>query len=863
MTSYILSLADPQADLAAVGGKGASLAKLARGGLPVPGGFHVTTTAYREFVAANRLQMHIDEALKQIDPAVPSTLETASAAIRQQFTAAEIPAGLRQAILQAYAALPGDNPAVAVRSSATAEDLPEASFAGQQETYLNQRGGETVLATVRQCWASLWTARAIAYRLRQGIAPEEVALAVVVQFMVQAEASGILFTANPLNGKRSEVVINAAWGLGEAIVSGAVTPDTAVIEKATGRVLRRQTAEKQVMTIQADVGTQEQPVPDEQRSRPVLSDAQAIGLAQLGVQIEALYQAPMDVEWALLDGQFFILQARPITALPPEPIVWRPPDLKSIYMRGSVVDLMPDPLRPLFITLGMPALRQQMQVMGDRLFGSMPILGDEYYTTINSYAYMNAKFPPRAWLWIIFRMIPAYPRLLRQLVPIWRDEMHPQYQAYAESLKAKNPTEMNSAELWKAAQEAVNATMYYVVTLLFATMGASAGGEMLLTRVYEKLAKKEGDPPATVLLMGWNNIPARAEKSLYDLSVWCREHPDVANVISKGDARQVADLLKRKTATAGVDPQDWQEMRQRFEQHLELFGHIIFQLDFAEDLPLDHPETMLGTIKMYLEGKGVNPHERQKAAEARRIQTAEKVLGQLKGLRRWAFNTALKAGQSMAEVREDALADIGLAYPALRRMLHELGSRFTAAGILEKAEDIYWLEKAEIDALVARGDSPLAGRVAERKAAWKRLKSETPPPMLPPKKRYMGIKMDDFVAQSSDSQTSGSLKGVAASPGKVTAMARVLHGPEDFDKMQPGEVLVAGATTPAWTPLFAMACAVVTDIGGPLSHGSIIAREYGIPAVMGTGVATRRIRDGQMITVDGDAGKVILVTSGG
>ncbi len=859
MNIYTLPLSDPQADLAATGGKGASLARLAQAGLPVPGGFHITTAAYREFVAANGLQPHILAALEKVDPLQPATLEAASAVIYQLFTSSSIPADLAAAILPAYTTLSAQDPAVAVRSSATAEDLPEASFAGQQETYLNVRGASALLEAVRKCWASLWTARAIAYRLRQGISPQDVALAVVVQLLVPAEAAGILFTANPLTGKRSEAVINAAWGLGEAVVGGLVTPDTINVDKLKGQVLHHQTAAKQVMTVRTDSGTQEQPVPEALKNKPVLSDAQASRLAAYGTQIEALYGMPMDIEWAwTASGGFAILQARPITGLGEAPVEWMPRNPKATYMRTSVADLMPDPLRPLYVTLGIPTLLQQMRVMGKRIIGGTPELGDEYYTTINSYAYMCASFPFKGWLWILFRMMPAFPRLLRQLVPIWRREMRPDYQAFVARMKEKQPIEMRNAELWQAAQETVKAAMYYVTALLFATMGASAGGEMLLTKVYDSLVKKEGDPPAPVLLMGWNSIPIQAEKSLYDLATACREKPELGEYLLHTGSGESADQIKSGQPPAGIPAQDWDEFALRFTSHLEQFGHIIFQMDFTEDLPLDHPELLLENIKMYLRGEGVNPHERQQASEARRIQAAQATLDRLKGVRRWAFKLALRAGQTMAEVREDALADIGLGYPILRSILRELGSRFVASGVIEQPDDIFWLEKAEIDALVAAGGGNMAERVAERKVSWHKFKAAAPPPMLPMKKRYMGMKVDGFLAQSAGENGGEMLKGVATSPGVVTAPARVLHGPQDFNQMRSGEVLVAGATTPAWTPLFAMACAVVTDIGGPLSHGSIVAREYGIPAVMGTGVATRRIHSGQVITVDGSAGTVSL-----
>jgi pyruvate,water dikinase len=291
---------------------------------------------------------------------------------------------------------------------------------------------------------------------------------------------------------------------------------------------------------------------------------------------------------------------------------------------------------------------------------------------------------------------------------------------------------------------------------------------------------------------------------------------------------------------------------------------MVFELDFAKPLPSDCPAPMLEVVKMYLRGEGTNPHERQKSSEQRRIQTAEVARARLKGLRRWAFTKALNWAQSLSEVREDALAEIGLGYPLIRGFLHELGGRFARAGAIKTAEDIFWLEKDEVAGTVTAlemGSTPddLRERIVQRQTFWEKVKAITPPPMIPFKKKYLGFDTSVWLAETEANRSGDSLKGVPASPGRVTALARILHGPEDFSRMRPGEVLVAGTTTPAWTPLFAMASAIVTDIGGPLSHGSIVAREYGIPAVMGTGVATKRIQDGQTITVDGSAGFVKLL----
>ncbi len=723
---------------------------------------------------------------------------------------------------------------------------------------------DAVLEAVRKCWASLWTARAIGYRARQGISPESVALAVVVQLLVPAEAAGILFTANPITGDRDELLINASWGLGEAVVGGAVTPDTLTVAKSSGVVIDRQTAEKHVQTVRTNGGTAERPVPESLRSVPVLSDRQAAELSRLGVDIENLYGRPMDIEWTLTDGDFAILQARPITAFPEPPLEWSPPHPKGTYMRASVVDLMPDPLSPLFISLGIPSFKKQMQPLGKRLVGAEPVMADDYFTSINTYAYMNHAMPPRAIWWALTGLLPAYPRLLGRLVPVWREELHPEYQAFVAGMKDKQPDQMSAEELWVDAQRIVDAATYYICGLMFATMGASAGSEGLLTRVYEKLAQREGDPPAATLLMGWDNIAVQAEKERYDLALWCQERPKLAANILKTPAVELADRLRADQATDADIEGEWLEFQNQFNQHLKQFGHIIYQMDFAQDLPLDHPEPMLETIKMYLRGEGVNPHDRQRASEEKRIQTTETMLQRLKGPKLWIFKRALNWGQTMAEVREDAIAEIGLGYPILRAMLRELGERFAAQNAIQHRDDVFWLEKEEIDALVAALASsqklqPLTGRVEERKAFAKRAKAETPPPMMPVKERIIGIKTDLFVAHSGEMQTGDTLKGVPTSVGRVTAPARVLLSPGDFDQMRPGDVLVAGTTTPAWTPLFSMASAVVTDIGGPLSHGSIVAREFGIPAVMGTGVATKRIKSGQTITVDGNEGTVTIL----
>jgi phosphohistidine swiveling domain-containing protein len=866
-TTYILPLADISATLETVGGKGASLAKLVAAGFPVPGGFHITTEAYRQFIVFNDLDQVIQQAVSQVDLARPSTLESGSLSITESILRAEIPPNIAAEIVQAYAAMPGKNPAVAVRSSATAEDLPEASFAGQQDSYLNICGAEQLLNAVQQCWASLWTARAISYRIQQGITTEGVAIAVVVQRLVPAEVAGILFTANAITGEREQALINASWGLGEAIVGGKVTPDTIIVDKETGRVIDYQVAEKQVMTVRVNGSTQEQAVPKSLQKAPALSEDHTRKLTVLGTEIESLYEMPMDIEWALTDGELSIVQARPITALPevriPSPTEWPMPDPKAQYMRTSIVDLMPDPLSPLFATMGLSAINRGIVSMSSELLNMPEDVELNIMLTINGYAYQSTGYPPRVWWLLLTRMLPRVPYMLREGVAYWQDIAHPHYTKVVNQWKTKPTEDLSLNGIQEGVYEILDAFAYHLGALMASTMGPSAGSETLFTNVYRRMVQKEDDPDAPVFLMGFDSMPILAEKALFDLGSWCRDIPSLAMYLVESPSEALVADLERTEPSAGLDPETWQEWQDRFQRHLDLYGYSIYDMDFAKPLPMDDPLPILEMLKLFIADRAKNPYERQQIFTDRREAAERTVRKRIKGVRRWGFEKSLNWAQSQAPLREDGIAEIGLGYPVLRKLLMEIGKRFTDQQVIKEASDIFWLEEQEINELVDMLDngSPvndMSELVAGRKKVLEAQKSVTPPPQLPPGKKYMGIDMEGVLSGGEGVLEGNVLKGVPSSPGQVTAPARVLAGPDDFDLMQPGEILVAVITTPAWTPLFAMASGVVTDIGGPLSHGSIVAREYGIPAVLGTGHATRTITSGQMLTLDGNAGTITL-----
>ncbi|MDQ0212098.1 PEP/pyruvate-binding domain-containing protein [Arthrobacter bambusae] len=922
--TYIYNFADVEAaDVAVAGGKGVGLGNLVRAGLPVPPGFVLATAAYGAFVDANGIQARIQELAALTSEPAPQDYEDASAAIRALFIGGTMPAAIAYELAAAYERLrdgDGDRPdsgdresadaPVAVRSSATAEDLASASFAGQQETYLNVRGAEALDAAVIDCWSSLWTARAMAYRDREGIAPGDVRLAVVVQRMVEAEAAGVMFTANPANGRRDQIAISAAWGLGESVVSGTVTTDDLVVEAGTGRVLSRRTAGKEVMTVYADHaadrgsgvvpdqgvpdqgGTTEQPVPAALRNRAVLDDGAAAALARYGTRIADYFGTPQDIEWARADGDFFMLQSRPITALP-EPVAdtpdtWPLPYPKGLYFRASIVEQLPDPLSPLFADLIDGSVTRSLKALMNEAVGSEVVRdGDVGLPTINGYAYYYYRTMA---LWRVMGKSPAAMLALvrgkaHMGVAGWREFSHPRYEEVLKDWSAKSAGELSGEELLEGVRTLLDAgTVYY--TAVQSIIPVAATSEMAFRAFYDKLIRRAGDPPAETFLLGYDSEPIRAEKSLYDLAAWAREVEGLAPAILNQPTAALAESQRNWLPPAGMDPALWQQWRPRFQAHLDRFGHAVYNLDFLSPVPADDPSVLLDTVKFYLRGHGNDPHERQRLSAARREDQTDRIVARLGRTRlgrsrRAPFIRLLRWAQKSAPVREDALADVGLAWPLIRRMLFELGQRLVYSGVIARPADVFWLRQQELQSAVEFGlaapqpsgtTEPLApvavaitgaarpvraDVVEERKMLW-RGQAKAAAPQLLPETRWMKDAFESMMPARSQDQPSDVIKGVGASAGRVSAPARVLTGPQDFGQMAPGDVLVARITTPAWTSLFAMASAVVTDVGGPLSHSSIVAREYGIPAVLGTGVATQRLTSGQQITVDGDAGTVTV-----
>ncbi len=809
LDDLVLPLHSQKASLATVGGKGANLSQLVRAGFSVPAGFLISTAAYRAFVQDNDLLLEI---VVLASSGAATDVEAVSAIIRQLFERASIPSTVATAIQQAYAALgPAEKALVplAVRSSATAEDLPGASFAGQQETYLNVRGEQALLQAVKRCWASLWTARALAYRARQGIDPATVSLAVVVQVLIPASAAGVLFTANPLSGARDEIVIDAAWGLGEAIVSGLVTPDHLIADKASGTLKQVVVADKTVMTAPTLSGTEERAVEANRRRAQVLDGAQVAQLVRLGSAIEAHYATPQDIEWCLAGDQCWIVQSRPITTLPNVSVHWESPVPGAKWFKDlQAAEWATEPLSPLGATTTFATMiaARQRKLPDQRL---------PWSALVNGWLYMRADFqvlPLTVHLVGIVLSIPA-GRLNghRRVRRTW-----PKQVTMLDALERTDLSQLSDASLQAHVDRLLGALGWWWWEVSWDAAVAVLGEQLIGKLGVPNLAN-----PA-VLFRGNDSLLLEAERAL------------------------------RQAATTG-----------EVEAYLARFGHFMESADPIHPTLRELPELLAQHLAVARQSE-TGPDERLRRTRSARAE-AEVLVRVLRGPRGRLSRWLLGVGQGYAAHVDDAVFHFQRVLAMLRATFLEVGQRLARRGAVERAEDVFYLEQAELWAPPVN----LATRVTQRRLLRESQKRLAPPPFIPPLSDPAWAK-DLQRADSTPGATmmlgrgvqerNGRriLVGTPGSPGRARGIARVIAGPDDFHRFQPGDVLVAHATTPIWTPLFNIASAAVTEVGGPYSHAAIVTREFGIPLVNGALDATQVIVDGMSVVVDGSAGIVEL-----
>jgi len=893
---FTVSLGAATTDRDVAGGKGAALGRMVAAALPVPTGFVVTTAAYRRFVVVANLAPVIAETVAEVDAADSEALEAAAATIRAAFEAAAVPEDVAEEIVAAYHEFDdgggrvaqgdlqradGMETAVAVRSSATAEDLPGLSFAGQHQTLLNVRGEAAAVAAVRLCWASLWSARAIGYRRRMGVDDEGVAMAVVVQRLVPAEVAGVLFTVDPAGGDRERLVVNASYGLGEAIVGGEVTPDAYVLSRARlvvkdvtiGAKVRAVVSESDAAATAYGMGGVRRIGVDPARAAVrALDDGSLKKLGELGLRVEALFNdVPQDIEWAFHQGRFWLLQARPITGLPEaggaeiESSAWESPILGAAWIRRQVVEHMPEPLSPLFAELYLRhGLERSMDVWMEE-FGLDPRLIDRLvkrpiFDTINGFAYMRVDI--EVGLGIVPTAISIYvralPKLLRRGIAQWRDEAVPNYHATIARWRAIDTDTAPDATLLKGvrALSEADAAYWFAASM---PIGMAKISDGLLARALGWV--RGGEPiSGAAMLRGFDSPALDAQASLEEVARRISADETLATRLLDAPADRLGQELKDAEGDAA------ESARTQLAAHFERHGHSFYSLDFAAPTQVEEPLPVYLGLQELIAHPERDVRSLQREHAAARDRLAAEAVQRVGPLRRPLFRRILRWAQRSTPMREEALFHVAAAWPVLRRLALDMGHRLVAAGTLEEADDVFYLEPAEIEVAVAVIEAgtkrmDLRAVARERRDERRAQAGLSPPAMVPEDYRFhIGpFSLSLFETQQRNVEEGAILRGFAISPGRVTAPASLIRNRADFARMRPGTILVCPTTTPAWTPLFARASGLVTDIGGVLAHGSIVAREYGIPAVMGVGAATERIRHGQLIIVDGTAGTVEIL----
>jgi rifampicin phosphotransferase len=802
-------------DLGLAGGKGANLGELVRAGLPVPDGFVVTTAAY--VAAIGSLDLRIAERLAG----------GGGASIRADVEAVTVPTEIRTEIIDAYAAL-GCAP-VAVRSSATAEDLPGAAFAGQQDTYLNVIGEEALIDAVRRCWGSLWTDRAIEYRARLCLDSAEVRIAVVVQRMVDAQIAGVMFTADPVSGDRDTIVIDASAGLGEAVVSGLVTPDHYLLDH-DGHVRDYQPGRQEVV-IRGEAAGGVVREPGQHQPSQRLSDAALAELSRLGTVVARHFGRPQDIEWAYALDRLSLLQARPMTALPPPPV-----RLNAFQRRlGSIVmDYLPVRPYPIDMTTWIPSGPVGLMARVVGTFGISnafeTLLPEDEYGVVDRIVLHT----PRTRLGVL-RAPSRMMHLARVYDPArWTgDARFIEFLDRVRSLGDQDLASMTWPQLLVIPRQALD--LINPIGDLRIDYLPGTGLALLRLRMLLRLLRRRALFPG--LVAGGRTRTADANRALEALASRARDDQRLGAAVSERDP---------KALTAFPD------FEAEFTAYLAEYGHreTVSPVLVTPPTQGESPGFVLGLIAM-LAAKPPALHPR-----APQDPLAE-LIGHplLRRSGRWRTRAELwvEAARAGIAFREDSHFYFLKPLPILRRSLLEIGRRLREVGVLREPEEVFHLRLEELEAI---RDPASLGQYGDELRDLVRRRSAR-------RQELAGVRLIDPTAVFPRQDLGEALtRGTPASSGTATGPVKVIREPAEFGRLVAGDILVCPYTNPGWTPLFQRAAAVVVDSGGPASHAAIVAREYGIPAVMGTGTGTSTLTDGQLVTVDGTRGRVTAARAG-
>lgn len=822
------------------GGKGANLALLTQRGFPVPPGFVVDAAGYRAFVAgAPELGTRV-AALLFSDAAA---LRTACDALRGELARLPLAAGFADGIRRQLAAWP-EAQAFSVRSSSTLEDLACAAFAGQHETYLHCVGAEQILARIKDCWLSLWSDRAVAYRHQQGFDHLAAAMAVVVQEMVPCEAAGVGFSVNPVSGDLGEMLVDAAFGLGEAVVSGEGEVDHWTLDKATlaPRTTRIARKPRRIVGAGPAGGTREEQLADAAAEQPALAAAQLAEVATLLRRVEESYAFPQDIEWGIAAGKLFLLQSRPVTTIPPR------------WTRDESAERFPNAITPLTWDFVEDGFHRSLQ-HSFRLMGFPPFAG-KWFGAHGHFIYGNqnavelyarrAPFPPPQSLDELRALIPrlrADFAWVLELPTAWHRDLDA-YLLRLGELMTEPLAEKSVAEVWAFVLR-VNAhgAGYFLPNIAISIAHGA------LHRLLHGLLRLAVGPEAAAPLM--DRLMAHCEtktgiinKELFELARLVRVQPALEFALAQGNSR----ALTEPGALAA-----WPEFAGRFDKFLRDHGHRETEFDAYVPPWLEAPWVVLDNVRLILQGPlEPSPAARERELRVRQQHAEGELFQALPADLRFFYAEILRLARLYTTLDDlEHYQTTRLTLP-LRRGLRELGTRLMAEGALVEPMDVFFAPRTQLEMAVQAGEP----------AGWQRLRKVVEAQkasFLAAKNRAPEWVLHGATKAEVASDGAHSLRGIPGSAGVAEGPVFIVRGSEDFARFPPGAVLVARTTNPSWTPLFYRAAAVVTESGGPLSHGAVTAREMQIPALMAVRAVLTRVRNGQRVRVDGAAGQLELL----
>ncbi|HDX9576391.1 TPA: phosphoenolpyruvate synthase [Bacillus mobilis] len=865
MSSFVLDFQEiEKTQLSLVGGKGLNLGELSKiQGIQVPEGFCVTTVGYEKAVEQNEELQTLLQQLTKLKMEERAQIGEISKQIRETIMAVEIPVDVVEAVAH-YLSRFGNEHAYAVRSSATAEDLPYASFAGQQDTYLNIIGEEAILQHVRKCWASLFTERAVMYRMQNDFEHNQVSICVVVQKMVFPEASGILFTADPVTSNRKVVSIDASFGLGEALVSGLVSADNYKVKE--GEVIETMIATKKIAIYALkEGGTETKQIDRTQQKIQTLSEQQILQLAQIGRQIEAYFGCPQDIEWCLVDDIFYIVQSRPITTLYPIPEV--NDEENHVYVSVGHQQMMTDPLKPLGMSLfQLTSFGQRFQA-GGRLFvdvaqrlasptsrelllnmigNSEPLIKDALTTVVERDDFITLLPDDEKEKSVRKSGPPASSQPEIENNPAIVTDLIKMNQASIEELKRNMQTKSGVDVL-----DFILGDMQQLKKILFhpQSMAVIMAGMDASTWINEKMEQWLGEKNAadTLSQSVQNNITSEMGLALLDVADVIRPYPEVIAYLQHVEDDSFLDEL--------VQFKGGEKARDAILTFLNKYGmRCSGEIDITKTRWSEKPTTIipmiLNNIRDFEAGASKRKFEEGLQEALKKEEELVERLQHLPDGKQKVEETKrmIRNIRNFIGYREYPKYGMINRYFIYKQALLKEAEQLVQSGVIREVDDIYYLTFEELHEVI-RTNKLDYKVIHQQENEYKLYEKLTPPRVMTSDGEIITGKY------KRENLPVDAIVGLPVSSGVIEGRARVILNMEDAN-LEDGDILVTAFTDPGWTPLFVSIKGLVTEVGGLMTHGAVIAREYGLPAVVGVENATKLIKDGQRIRVHGTEGYI-------